>query len=60
VIGRAIWKSADRARRLGSSVALVQDESDAPVLQQPRRRLMSAWFAGFSVSAIVLFLLGVE
>jgi len=57
-VGRAIWKSADRARRLGSSIALVQDEEDAAPRLPPGRRLTSTWLAGFSFSAILLFLLG--
>lgn len=60
VVGRAVWNAADRARRLGSSVALVQDE-DADASRPPLNRpLMPACLAGFGLSAIVLFLLCAE
>lgn len=60
-IGRIVWESAVRARKLGDTVALVRDEEiDAPLDRRPSHTVVSAWLAGLALWAIVLFLLGAE
>lgn len=60
-IGRAVWESAVRARRLGDTVTLVQDESDDALLDdRPGHAVVTAWLAGLSLWAIVLFLISME
>jgi hypothetical protein len=60
-VGRAVWESAVRARRLGNTVALIQDDNDAaPLDDRPGRAVVTAWLAGLSLWAIVLFLIGME
>lgn len=59
-IGRVVWESAARARKLGGTVALVRDGDDDTLDRHPSQAVVTAWLAGLSLSAIVLFLLGVE
>lgn len=60
-IGRIVWESAARARRLGDTVALVRDEEIGdPIDRRPSHTVVSAWLAGLALWAIVLFLLGAE
>ncbi len=59
-IGRIVWESAARARRLGDTVALVRDDDDEAVGRRPGQAVVSAWLAGLALWAIVLFLLGAE
>lgn len=60
-IGRAVWESAVRARRLGDTVALVQDSNDDSLLDsRPGHAVVTAWLAGLSLWAIVLFLISME
>ena len=60
-IGHAVWASAVRARRLGGTVALVQDDHDDALLDdRPGHAVVTAWLAGLSLWAIVLFLISME
>lgn len=60
-VGRVVWESAARARKLGETVALVRDdENDDPLDRRPSHTVVSAWLAGLALWAIVLFLLGAE
>lgn len=62
-IGRAVWESAEGARRLARTVILILDD-DAPrseaLIDRSGRALMSASIAGLGLWAIALFLLGLE
>jgi hypothetical protein len=58
-IGRVVWESAARARKLGDTVALVRDDDDA-VGGRPGQMVVAAGLAGLALWAIVLFLLGLE
>lgn len=60
-IGHAVWASAVRARRLGDTVALVQDANDDALLDdRPGRAVVTTWLSGLSLWAIVLFLISME
>ena len=60
-VGHAVWTSAVRARRLGDTVALVRDEhEDALLDDRPGHVVVTAWLAGMSLWAIVLFLISME
>lgn len=60
-VGRAVWESSARARRLGDTVALVQDDNDDGLLDdRPGHAVVTAWLAGLGLWTIVLFLLSME
>lgn len=59
-IGFAVWKSAARARRLGGTGAMVQDDDKVAPDNPSGRAVVSAWFAGLGLWSIVLFLLSLE
>lgn len=60
-IGRAVWESSARARRLGDTVALVQDDNDGVLLDdRPGHAVATACFAGLGLWTIVVFLLSME
>ncbi len=59
-IGRVVWESAARARKLGGTVALVRDGDDDALDRRPGQAVVTAWLAGLALWAIVLFLLSVE
>ena len=59
-IGRVVWESAARARKLGGTIALVRDGDDDALDRRPSQAVVTAWLAGLALWAIVLFLLSAE
>jgi hypothetical protein len=60
-VGRAVWASADHARRLGGTVKPTRE--DDTVRRSPLgagHAVLSAWIAGLGLWAIALFLLGAD
>ena len=63
VIGRAVWESAARARRLGETVPMILNGDDARGEgrgDRPSSTVISVSLAGLGLWAIALFLLGLE